>query len=290
MEDELAAKQVLLDFELVTLLVLVIGVLLYALLPGRRRDPAESRLPGDFDHFDLFLMLFPAMLFLINPIFEVLMLSQPEAAPTEAEAEAPATGLVAIFTMLVNLGFYFVVGVMTFGIIEWIRGRKVAVLFGLDRLHPLVIALASIFLGVLSVFLCGSLVGTWSSEYLEGIFGKLDEQAPVEMFQNSDTILHLGLSILMACVAAPIAEEMLFRGYMYGTLRRLTHPVFASIVVGALFAVAHSNLPALLPLWAFSILLSLAYEWTRCLWVPIGMHAVFNAANIALMLWPLPVE
>ncbi len=288
MEDELAAKQVLLDFELVSLLVLAIGVLLYSFSAGRRRALEGPGISGDYDLFDLFLMFFPAMLFLINPLAEVLLLSNSDAV--KPEPKEPATGLVAIFTMLVNLGFYFVVGVMTFGILEWVRGRKVTVLFGLNRLHPAVIAVASIFLGVLSVFLCGSLIGTWSSDYLEGIFGTLDEQAPVEVFENSDSVIHLALSILMACVAAPVAEEFLFRGYMYGTMRRLTHPIFASIVVGALFAVAHSNLPALLPLWVFSVMLSLAYEWTRCLWVPIGMHAVFNAANIALMLWPLPVE
>lgn len=287
MEDELAAKQVLLDFELIALLVLAIGVLFYTLASGRRQRGEPVLQSVEYDFFDLFLMFFPAMLFLMNPLLEVMMLSKQQGEKSAPETPA---GLVAIFTMLVNLGFYFVVGVMTFGIIEWVRGRRVVALFGLDRLHPFVIALASIFLGVLSVFLCGSLVGNWSSDYLEGIFGKLDAQAPVEVFENSDTIIHLALSIVMACIAAPIAEEFLFRGYMYGTLRRLTHPIFAAIVVGALFAVVHSNLPALLPLWVFSILLCLAYEWTRCLWVPIGMHAVFNAANIALMLWPLPVE
>ena len=106
------------------------------------------------------------------------------------------------------------------------------------------------------------------------------------MFQESNSVVHLVLSIVMACIAAPVVEEFLFRGYMYGTLRRLTNPVFAAVVIGALFAVVHGNLPALLPLWVFSILLSFAYEMTRCLWVPVGMHVFFNVANIVLMLMP----
>jgi membrane protease YdiL (CAAX protease family) len=56
------------------------------------------------------------------------------------------------------------------------------------------------------------------------------------------------------------------------------------VIIGGLFAVVHGNLPALLPLWVFSLLLTIAYEATRCLWVPIGMHAFFNAANIVLMM------
>jgi membrane protease YdiL (CAAX protease family) len=133
-------------------------------------------------------------------------------------------------------------------------------------------------------------VGGISNTYLEGVFGELEVQEPVKMFQESKSIVHLSLSIIMACIAAPVVEEFLFRGYMYGTVKRLTNPVFAAVIIGGLFAVVHGNLPALLPLWVFSILLCLAYELTRCLWVPVGMHVFFNAANIVLMLMPESAE
>jgi membrane protease YdiL (CAAX protease family) len=142
----------------------------------------------------------------------------------------------------------------------------------------------------ISLLICAWAVGEISNSYLEGIFGDLEVQEPVRMFQESKSIAHLSLSILMACIAAPVVEEFLFRGYMYGTLRRLTNPVFAAVIIGGLFAVVHGNLPALLPLWVFSILLCLAYEFTRCLWVPVGMHVFFNAANIVLMLMPESAE
>ena len=144
--------------------------------------------------------------------------------------------------------------------------------------------------GVASLLLCAWAVGEFSNFYLKGIFGDLEVQEPVKMFQDSQSTLHLSLSIFLACIAAPLVEEFLFRGYMYGTLRRLTNPVFAAIIIGALFAVVHGNLPALLPLWVFSILLCLAYELTGCLWVSVGMHIFFNAANIVLMLMPEPAK
>jgi membrane protease YdiL (CAAX protease family) len=287
MDDETAAKFVLLDFEFVALIAMVSGVLVYALVRRLRRDPlAEGgRREPDYDGFDLLLALFPAMLFLINPIAEAVVAEKPDAKPDAAAAATPD-----VLSLLMNLGYFTFVGVMTYGLVEWVRNRRVADLFGLRRLPAANIIVISIVAGIFSLLLCGWIVGDFASHWLEGLFGDLDLQEPVKMLRDSGSTLHLVLSIAMACIAAPVVEEFLFRGYLYGTLRQLTHPVFASVIVGALFAVVHGNLPALLPLWVFSILLSVAYEITRCLWVPVGMHVFFNAANIVLMLTPAPGE
>ena len=280
--DELAAKHVLLDFELITLIALAVGVADYALLRRvQRREPSLE--PVDYDMFDLVLMFFPAILFLMNPIVEAIMASSGEAKPVEP----PKNDILTIF---VNIGYFAFVGIMTCGIIEWIRNRRVVDLFGLRELSLPKIVVISILGGVASLLICAWGVGGISNAYLEGVFGELDVQEPVKMFQESKSIVHLSLSIVMACIAAPIVEEFLFRGYMYGTVKRLTNPVFAAVIIGGLFAVVHGNLPALLPLWVFSILLCLAYEFTRCLWVPVGMHVFFNAANIVLMLMPKSAE
>jgi membrane protease YdiL (CAAX protease family) len=279
MDGETAAKHVLLDFELVTLVALGTGVLLYGVSRGlaRRRRGGVGDAGGPYDGFDLVLMLFPAALFLLGPIAEVLA---PERGESAGEASQRPPGVLGL---AMNIGYFTFVGVMTYGLNEWVRNRRVAELFGLRRLRLANIVVISILGGVLSLLLCGWLVGDFSSRYLESLFGELDAQEPVKMIQETNSTLHFALSVALACVAAPVVEEMLFRGYMYGTLRQLTHPIFAAAVVGALFAVVHGNLPALLPLWVFSILLTTAYELTRCLWVPVGMHAFFNAANIVMM-------
>ena len=286
MDDEIAAKYVLLDFELITLIALAIGVFAYAMTRRFRGAPLEGSVSGgsDYDLFDLFLMFFPALLFLINPIAEAIMAGREK--PDSPPVEAPA-GIVAV---LMNLGYFGFVGVMTYGIIAWVRNRNVAELFGLRRLRLANIVILSLLGGIFSLLLCGWIVGDFASRYLESLFGDLDLQEPVKMLRDSDSQLHLVLSIAMACIAAPLVEEFLFRGYIYGTVRHLTHPVFAAVIVGALFAVVHGNLPALLPLWVFSILLCLAYEFSRSLWVPVGMHIVFNAANIVLMMMPESAE
>jgi len=283
MDDETAAKFVLLDFELIALIAMVSGVVFHGLFRRLRRRGAASSGDGPrFDGWDLLLVFFPAMLFLINPIAEAMVARNPGARPEPAPAGPD------VVSLLMNLGYFTFVGVMTYGLNEWVRDRRVPDLFGLRRLPAANVIVISIVCGIFSLLLCGWVVGDFASEWLEGLFGNLDLQEPVKMLRESKSTLHLALSIALACVAAPVVEEMLFRGYLYGVLKQLTNPLFAATIVGALFAVVHGNLPALLPLWVFSILLSLAYEFTRCLWVPVGMHVFFNAANIVLMLMPEP--
>ncbi len=286
MNDEAAAKFVLLDFELLALLALALGVGAYAILRPRRMQWMAPAGAADFDFFDLILMFFPALLFLLNPIVEAWVAMR--AATEGAEAAVADKTKGGIGAILTNLGYFLFVGVMTYGLLEWVRNRRVPELFGLSRLRLAPILLYSILGGVFSVWICGVVIEDFTSRYLEGIFGKLELQEPVRLLRESNSPVYLGLSIFLACGVAPLVEEMLFRGYIYGTVRRLTHPIFAILVVGAIFAVVHSNLPALLPLWTFSILLCLAYEWSGSLWVPIGIHAFFNAANIVMMMNPLP--
>jgi membrane protease YdiL (CAAX protease family) len=127
-----------------------------------------------------------------------------------------------------NLGYFMFVGVMTYGLIEWVRNRSVSDLFGLRRLRPANIVVLSIIGGVFSLLLCGWIVGDFANRYLESLFGELDLQEPVKMLRESESPVHLILAVVMACVAAPFVEELLFRGYMYRTLRELTHPVFSA--------------------------------------------------------------
>ncbi|MEC5126938.1 CPBP family intramembrane glutamic endopeptidase [Verrucomicrobiales bacterium BCK34] len=280
--DELAAKQVLLDFEIIILIATAMGVFFYHLkakwFPG-------NEMPGEyeFDHFDLILMWFPALLFLINPVAEVFLAGM----EAEQEAEEPTGTLTTVF---VNLSYFIFVGVMTYGIMEWVRNRRVVDWFGLKRLSLPHIVMATISGSVIAMVVCGWALGGVSQSFLEGIFGKLDQQEAVKMVQASGSVFYLSLSIITACIAAPLVEEFLFRGYIYGVLKQKTGTLFAMVVVGGIFAVVHGNLPALVPLWAFSILLCISYEITKSLWVPIGIHALFNVTNIVLMLTPGGVE
>lgn len=93
------------------------------------------------------------------------------------------------------------------------------------------------------------------------------------------------VTLLLATVAilAPLFEEPLFRGYVYGRLRRHMSPIPAAAVSGLIFGAAHLSWSSLLPLSAIGFTLALAYERSRDLATPILAHAVWNLVEALLI-------
>lgn len=93
--------------------------------------------------------------------------------------------------------------------------------------------------------------------------------------------------IAAVVVAAPIAEEIIFRAFLQTALLRLTRRAWPAIVItSAIFTLVHGVEPyAMATIFTLSLCLGLAFEHRRNLGVPIAMHALFNAANVALGVW-----
>ncbi len=89
-----------------------------------------------------------------------------------------------------------------------------------------------------------------------------------------------------AIVGAPIAEELLYRVFLQSAVLRATGSAWTAIVAtSVIFAAAHLGVApwhTLLPLALLGVAMGLAYEHTRRLGVPIVMHVLFNAANVAM--------
>jgi membrane protease YdiL (CAAX protease family) len=83
--------------------------------------------------------------------------------------------------------------------------------------------------------------------------------------------------IAIAVVAAPVTEELVFRGCLYGVLRQVGGRAVAIIVTSVLFALIHAHLASMPGLLMLAVCLSLIYEFTGSLWAPIALHALFNA-------------
>lgn len=273
--DETAAKYVLFDFEIIALIALLLGVVGCALVRlAKRRQPFP---PGDFAPWDLVLLFIPAFVYLSTPMLLVL-----GAADTGGDARAGEQD--AVMGLVANLLYMVFIGGLTYAIVTWIHGHSATELFGLRRMNLARIVLLSVLLGLACFLGCGWMLGEVSQQWLEDVFGELKEQEAVSLVRQGREPLELALTFAVTCVAAPVVEEFLFRGYIHGVVRQFTNPLFSAVVTGALFAVVHGNLPALLPLWSFAIVLALVYERTRCLWVCVGMHAFFNTANVVMLL------
>jgi len=114
------------------------------------------------------------------------------------------------------------------------------------------------------------------------------EQDVVKLYRDvaqSGNSGQLALMIFMAVIFQPVAEETLFRGYFYATFKGWAGPVASAVFTATLFAAIHLNLASFPSLLVLALGLTLAYEWSGSLLVPIVMHAAFNGVQLALFTW-----
>jgi membrane protease YdiL (CAAX protease family) len=109
-------------------------------------------------------------------------------------------------------------------------------------------------------------------------------QDSVRLLRDQQDVLLLGVMAFAAIIVAPVCEEVVFRGYLYGVGKRFLGPVVAAAVTALIFSAAHASIVALLPLFLFGLLLTWLYERTGSLWAPIASHACFNAATVTIQL------
>lgn len=118
--------------------------------------------------------------------------------------------------------------------------------------------------------------------------GPQTEPQPIVSFLIEHQGLRDRLSVIMiAVVAAPLTEELVFRGCLYGILRQVGGRFLAVVVSSVLFALIHGHIPSLAGLMILAVGLSLLYEKTASLWAPILLHAAFNGLSIyGTLQWP----
>jgi membrane protease YdiL (CAAX protease family) len=89
--------------------------------------------------------------------------------------------------------------------------------------------------------------------------------------------------ILGACAIIPALEETLFRGVLYGALRRHWSAWPAIVVSAVVFAAGHLSVVGFLPFLLVGMLLAWLYERSGSLLVSAAAHGAFNAFNVAML-------
>jgi hypothetical protein len=92
------------------------------------------------------------------------------------------------------------------------------------------------------------------------------------------TMLWLGA---LAVIAAPIFEEFVFRGLIFGGLRRSLGTAGAVLASAAIFAIVHPP-ASVVPVFVLGLCTALVYARTRMLAASMITHALYNAAVLAL--------
>jgi uncharacterized protein len=151
------------------------------------------------------------------------------------------------------------------------HGRLVSAL-GLDRFHwrMLLETVLAVMLGF-----CGSLI--WGLFLLP--FGLRPQEPLVPLFGRG--LASFAAVFIVGAILAPIVEEVVFRGFLFGGLRKYLNVWPAILISGALFGALHFQLLAFPVLFLLGIILAALYQRTGSLWMPILMHFCINAVGLA---------
>jgi membrane protease YdiL (CAAX protease family) len=206
---------------------------------------------------------------IIAGVFGLLVISSFAVPASEVELSPDA--------LMMNIGFQFamagvVTAAMTFRVSfsSWLGLRW--------KRWPWVFLIAP---GAVMVIwlLSGLLYEIGYMDWMESL-GAEKMQETVKLLQESTNPQALALMAFAAVVAAPLCEEIVFRGYLYPVAKRFSGQWVAALSSSLLFACAHGSLSALLPLFLFGIVLVYIYEKTGSLWAPVAVHFCFNSATV----------
>ncbi|MEM9002293.1 MAG: type II CAAX endopeptidase family protein [Cyanobacteria bacterium P01_F01_bin.86] len=90
----------------------------------------------------------------------------------------------------------------------------------------------------------------------------------------------LAIFFTTAAIAAPLFEELLFRGFLLPSLTRYL-PVWGAIVLSSfIFAAAHLSLSEVLPLMVLGMVLGIVYTRSRNLLAPMLLHSAWNSITM----------
>lgn len=154
--------------------------------------------------------------------------------------------------------------------------------FGLAwKKWPLIFAIAPAF--VVGMLILAGLVMYFSgyATWVDTRFGAKPQEV-VQLLKDSWDPALLASLALSAVVVAPIAEEIIFRGYIFRVTREYTGFWAGALFSGILFGVIHFNVLGLPVLAIFGVMLAFIYEKTKSIWAPIACHAAFNGFQVAM--------
>lgn len=210
-------------------------------------------------------------------VIGIVLLGLTLAGVSTQGLSGPSLGAVTVLTQSLVLA----------GAFAWLagRGRWSWRLFGSVRPAPRHVGMGLVG-GVVAFLVSGGLLLAG-----DALFGPLDDagQALLEAEMLSGPALVL--TVIAACLLAPLLEEVTFRGVLFQAVGRRTGVVAGVLVSSAVFAIVH--LEVILPLQAESIVFSLAlfavgavfalvFHLSRSLVAAMVGHATFNGVQILL--------
>ena len=194
---------------------------------------------------------------------------------TETAKAVDAADRESISALVAGMVYMSVVCGMILVYLRFVRGMNPPEIFGLRQMsmaRALLLAVPWVTIAYIAMVGVNALI--------EDRLPDSGSQEIVESFRESGNSGYRIMTAFMAIVFAPLTEEFIFRGFLYGITKRFTDRWFAAIFSAIMFYVVHFHVGSALPLFVLGVVMAVAYEQTGSLYVPLFMHAIFNAVNI----------
>lgn len=191
----------------------------------------------------------------------------------------------ALFSSVAALVIYLLALAIVIGGPWWILRQKTSLkTLGLNRM-PSWLDLGLAPLGFAAYMLVGGLVVAVIAELVPSF--DVDQAQDVG-FTGLQAQWEYALAFITLVILAPFAEEILFRGYLYGKLKKYIPTWVAILVVSILFGAAHGQWNVGINTFVMSIFLCLVRDMSGSLWSSIVLHMIKNGvAYFFLFVFPL---
>jgi membrane protease YdiL (CAAX protease family) len=186
----------------------------------------------------------------------------------------------SVFSAVTAAGIYSTALLIVIGVPWWLKKRPTTKAdIGLARL-PTWLDLGLAPAGFVVYLLLSAIVMYGATQLIPGF--NANETQDVGFAQLTRYFEYL-LAFITLVIIAPIAEEVLFRGYLYGKLRKLVPVWLAIVLVSVLFAAIHGRWNVAIDVFVLSVVMCSLREMTGSIWTGIILHMMKNGLAFYLV-------
>jgi hypothetical protein len=142
---------------------------------------------------------------------------------------------------------------------------------GFQKATPNVLALgcgllfAALFVNIINNLIMLALHVEVQAQQFTGVFEQLEQ--PIFL-------------LITGILLAPLFEETVFRGFLFGGLRKRLGWIKAALISSALFGASHLSIAAFIPTFTLGFLFAFLYQRSNSIWPGIVLHTLINAVGL----------
>lgn len=178
-----------------------------------------------------------------------------------------------LFNTIANIVIYSLSLVIVIGMPLWIKKRPTTLQeLGLQRLPKWLDTIWPLAGGATYIILTVLVMAGAMALFPGGDYNQAQETG----FSYLTSRLEYILAFVSLVIVAPVAEEIIFRGYLLGKLRKYAADWIAVLLTAALFALAHFQLNVSLDTFALGVVLCYLRIFSGSIWASIFLHMLKN--------------